>query len=58
MSTGHWWLDTLAVAGIAVVFGIPAVFGVWRLVDLWRGRNRPQHRREKEETVPETVVPS
>ena len=54
MSTGHWWLDTLAIAGIAVVFGIPAAFGVWHLVDMWRGRSRPQHLREKEE---EAVVP-
>lgn len=53
MSTGHWWLDTLAVTGIAVVFGIPAAFGIWHLVDVWRGRNRPQHLREKEEVVPE-----
>lgn len=56
MSTGHWWLDTLAIAGFVVVFGIPVAFGVWHLIDLWRGRNRPQHRKEKE-TIDEKGCP-
>jgi hypothetical protein len=55
MSTGHWWLDSLAIAGVVVVFGIPAAFVVWHLIDLWRGRSRPQHLRveEKEEVAAE-----
>ena len=53
MSTGHWWLDSLAIAGVVIVAGIPIAFGTWHLVDLWRGRSRPQHLREKEDVAAE-----
>ena len=55
--TNHWWIDALAVTGVAVVLGIPAAFGVWGLVDVWRGRNRPQHRKTKEEQRADDLIP-
>jgi len=56
MSTGHWWLDGLAIAGVVIVAGIPTAFLLWHMVDLWRGRSRPQHRKVKEAVVIEEEV--